>query len=691
MKFTNFVPTVYYVFVSLEMRRHNLTDTITCSRRRRSRSTCFVAAFSAVNLFARLPPSLGFGGLKSHYKFKSSRSRDANIAVYFQSVVGDLIPSNALNAFDSAFIPNDFFQVTTPRSLPVWLAFDRSHLFDDNTLKLTKFLQDSYFTDDEIYQLKKTIIDASEGNYNTAAGATEFCLLLAETMEMGLHALAAGAVHYSASLKSLERSIGNAVGTIGTSNVPMNGLASFYGTQDIVADADRLKKLEEIASSVMQEQGNLRVSPNSRDAENVRHLLLTETKDWRALAIRTAASLYRLRGIMTSNQPSLTKESVRACREALSIYAPLASRLGMHRLKNELEGAAFKILYRRQYEAVNSLHQRRGGVSNNNIGESMRNVLEEVKNEMTVMFGSDFEFDNQVEHFEITARVKEPYSMWKKMLRLGYDHVLQVPDALAIRIVLKAKKLNPDEPSEITRARERALCYYAQKLCQERWRPYSVNPRFKDYIGRPKKNGYQSLHYTAQTWWQGEPWTLEVQVRSAEMHQVAEIGLACHWDYKATQKRNKNLQDQYEETIDTDTDHSSDAYLRKVQQWHWMRHGVTPENSEPIVISDSRERADRIRARTDRLRPYLQAFSTTQSDLSRDHVFVFLTTSNLEGSKVLSLPSGACVLDALREVERSMGIPSPHAFVNGQATSITRQLHNGDILTLQSSRVAVRA
>lgn len=671
------------------MRRHIVTDNTTPNRRRRSRATCFVAALSALNLFAQITPIIGFGGLKSQNKLTSTRSRDANIAVYFQSVVGDLLPSNALNAFDAAFIPNDFFQVTTPRSLPIWLSFDRSHLFEENTHNLAKFLQDSYFTDDEIYQLKKTILDASEGNYNTAAGATEFCLLLAETMEMGLHALAAGAIHYCASLQSLERRIGDEVSTVGTSTVQTNGLASFYGTQDIVADAHRLKNLEEIASSVMQEQGSLRVSPNSRDAENVRHLLLTETKDWRALAIRTAASLFRLRGILTSNQPNLTKESVRACREALSIYAPLASRLGMHRLKNELEGAAFKILYRRQFEAVNSLHQRRGGVSNNNIGQSMRNVLEEVKNEMTIMFGSDAEFDNQVENFEITARVKEPYSMWKKMLRLGYDHVLQVPDALAIRIVLKAKKLVIDEPSEVTRARERALCYYAQKLCQERWRPYSANPRFKDYIGRPKKNGYQSLHYTAQTWWQGEPWTLEVQVRSAEMHQVAEIGLACHWDYKATQKRNKNLQDQYEVTIDTDTDHSSDAYLRKVQQWHWMRHGVTPDNSEPIVTSESRERTDRIRARTDRLRPYLQAFTTTQSDLSRDHVFVFLATSNLEGSKVLSLPSGACVLDALREVERTMGMHSPTAFVNGQETSITKQLHNGDILTLQSSRVAV--
>jgi (p)ppGpp synthase/HD superfamily hydrolase len=310
-----------------------------------------------------------------------------------------------------------------------------------------------------------------------------------------------------------------------------------------------------------------------------------------------------------------------------------------------------------------------------------------VKTEMTTMLESDEEFQKQVDTFEITARVKEPYSMWKKMLRLGYDHVLQVPDALALRVVLKAKKQTPDEPAEVTLARERALCYYAQKLCQDKWKPVASNPRFKDYIGRPKANGYQSLHYTAQTWWEGEPWTLEVQVRSAEMHSVAEIGLASHWDYKASQKRNNKKHD-LTVTI-SDMDHSSDAYLRKVQQWHWTRHGGTVDKSlsspEPAVLSDiwqSRERADRIRARTERLRPYLQALTTTQSDLVRERLFVFLTTASESEGKVLALPSGACVLDALREGERALGVPLAAALVNGQDASITKQLHNGDILKL---------
>ena len=671
----------------------------TCRRRRISHLAVIVVVLSEF----WVTPVACFNGLIPTVSRSSSRT---TVELNFRSA-DHMLVSNSNAPFDAAaLMANDFFSIEMPRVLPIWLSIDRTHLLEENTRNLTKFLEDSYFTEDEIQQLRQTIRQASGDNDNMASGAMEFCLLLAETMEMGLQALAAGAIHYCSSARSVEEAVMGQAGSSRLLNTPEQPQhASFDSTQFIVADADRLKNLETIASSVIQEQGSRRASPNSRDAENVRHLLLTETKDWRALAIRTAACLFRLRGILASKQTALTKESVRTSREALSIYAPLASRLGMHRLKNELEGAAFKILYRRQYEAVYSLHQRRGGVSNNNIGDAMLRVLEEVKSEMTAMLESDEEFQKQVETFEVTARVKEPYSMWKKMLRLGYDHVLQVPDALAIRVVLKGKRVEAGEPTEVTRARERALCYYAQKLCQERWKPYAPNPRFKDYIGRPKKNGYQSLHYTAQTWWQGEAWTLEVQVRSSEMHQVAEIGLASHWDYKATQKQkrkhlSKDHPPPFELTIfqESDTaDHSSDAYLRKVQQWHWHRHGgggMTPtiENSIPesvVIDSDSRERADRIRARTDRLRPYLQAFSTTQSDLVRDHVFVFLTTSNSEGNKVLALPSGACVLDAMREVERTMGIPKLSSFfVNGKETSITKQLQNGDILKFQPSMAA---
>lgn len=658
---------------------------------KRRRGVNILASLTAVMLSQQITPADCFGGLKPVGRIKRSTSLN------FRSATDELVTSTPNSAFYSASFTNDIFSSTRPSKLPTWLSSDRGHLLEENMRNLTNFMRDSFFTETETLKLAKVIEEASAGNRHIASGAAEFCMLLAETMEMGLNALSAGAFHYCSCVRNRQRELPG--GMFATVPEPVLDLHSYSShVTDIVADAGRLKELEMVAASVMQEHSG-RVSPDRRDAENLRHLLLTETKDWRALAIRSAACLYRLHGILAAEQPALTPESVRTAREALGIYATLASRLGMHRLKNELENAAFKILYPRQYEAVHSLHQRRGGEPDNNIGESMRQVLDNVKTEMTLMLRNDEEFQKQVDTFEVSARVKEPYSMWKKMLRLGYDHVLQVPDALALRIVLKAKKQSPDEHAEVTAARERALCYYAQKLCQERWQPVASDPRFKDYIGRPKKNGYQSLHYTAQTWWGAKQWTLEVQVRSTDMHQVAEFGLASHWDYKASEKRGSGSSKQEYTVTISDMDHSSDAYLRKVQQWQGTRHGGIADAgfafSEPVVVSDiwqSHERAARIRERTERLRPYLAALNTAQSDLARERVFVFLTTSSKSSEgKVLALPSGACVLDALREGERTLGVPLSAAFVNGQGASITKQLHNGDILKMCPATATVSA
>jgi (p)ppGpp synthase/HD superfamily hydrolase len=572
---------------------------------------------------------------------------------------------------------------SSTRSLPIWLSADRSHLAEGNKRELMVFMRNnSFFTETETLKLLQAIEEASAGNDNLAAGAAEFCLLLAETMEMGLTALAAAAFHYCSCVKSLETNA-NFV------NIPPIPSSTDYGVHmtDIVADAAKLKQLEMVAAKVMQEHGG-RVTPDRRDAENLRHLLLTETKDWRSLAIRAGACLYRLRGILAAKQP-LTAEAVRTAREALSIYAHLASRLGMHRLKNELEGAAFQILYSRQHKAV--MNRSDSG----NKEETMHQVLDNVRDDMRSLLDADPDFASEVEDFEVTSRVKEPYSLWKKMLRMGYTDVLQVPDALALRVILKAKKLSADEPALVTKARERALCYYVQEVCRNRWLPSPSNPRFKDYIKNPKTNGYQSLHYTAQTVWGNQPWSFEVQVRSAEMHFVAEFGIAAHWDYKASQKKVNNGSESIKVTL-PDMDHSSDAYLRNLQKWHWQQHGGNMDASlassvEPAMadVWQSKERSSRIRARTERLQPYLQALINAQSDLARN-VFVFYTIDKSDG-KVLCLPSGACVLDALRTAERTLGVPVPAATVNGEETTVTRQLQNGDILELfaATSTVAV--
>ena len=103
-----------------------------------------------------------------------------------------------------------------------------------------------------------------------------------------------------------------------------------------------------------------------------------------------------------------------------------------------------------------------GNESEPNIGENMKDILAHVRKLITELLNNDAVFSASVTNFAVTSRVKESYSTWKKMLRNGFDHITEVPDALALRIILDAKKESPNEPDAITRARERALCYYAQ-------------------------------------------------------------------------------------------------------------------------------------------------------------------------------------------------------------------------------------
>lgn len=662
------------------------------------------------------------------------------------------------------------------QELPVWLREDKSHLMQDNMDKLRSAMlsSSSFFTESEAMKLTYAIREASQHDPHKMAGVAEFCLIMVETMEMGLNALVAGAFHYCQCVDARERSlrtsrlgVWNEDGTNVDSlshwefRLPPFEIESFGDhAAQIERDAARLKRLEVVASMVVHSNNNkVSLESNSvakKSADNLRNLYTTEAKDWRALAIRGAACLYRLRGILKEQEgqedgssPRLSKEANRVCREAFRIYAPLASRMGMHRLKNELEHAAFQILYRRQHRTYESLLRQtrscqnirraaRNGCESSsdepNIGESMEEILAHVQSTMTEFLENDAVFSSSVTNFKVTARVKESYSAWKKMLRCGFDHITQVPDALALRIVFDAKKESPEESDAVTRARERALCYYVQQLCQMVWRPYEGDPRFKDYIANPKENGYQSLHYTAGTKWNDEDWRMEIQVRTGEMHKVAEFGVASHWNYKATAKPSQRDGDENEgdentfaendATTATCTDkrsetfgkvaiannnQNSDAYLSSLQEWHWEKqHGSTPVRQRPLVLwdneSETRERAERIRARTNRMAPYLEALANEQDDLQRKNVFVFLAPqqSNVSASSedeemngyslptegtVVALPAGANILDALRKCDLDILPEECTAYANqiirnGTPASLTSPLQNGDVLSI---------
>jgi|Transcript_27900 (p)ppGpp synthase/HD superfamily hydrolase len=638
--------------------------------------------------------------------FTITKPRVPSTQRFFQ-VTGDIPEHDVASTIISQALVN---QPSSSQSLshehfPTWLRVPRGPNYAENMATLRFAMNNSFFSENQVFKIIHAIEVASGGDKNQMAGAAEFLLILVETMEMGANALVAAAFHYCSCVNALEFKANFPTESFWDNHQHPEAISSFGDHAfSIAQDAARLKKIETVAASVMKNTHSSRASPDSRDAENLRKLLLTETRDWRALAIRSAASLYRLRGIIHSGNTKLNKSTIRVCREALHIYAPLASQLGMQRLKNELEGSAFKILYSRQYKAVKSLGDRprkfSAGPQSIDIGQSMKNVLEGVTEEIREMLANDQSFSKYAENVAVTARVKEPYSMWQKMLRNKAKHILEIPDALALRIVFDAKKSTPDEDSSVTQARERALCYYAQKLCMERWRP-AEEPRFKDYIDRPKPNGYQSLHYTASTEWGGEDWSLEIQVRSGEMHKVAEYGLASHWDYKANSKQ-KNVHQETAE-VSRSSSVSHEAYLKSLQEWHWQHQSntmwsdATPASHDEWLVNEdeSNVRADRIRARTAKLAPYIEAFAETQSYLLRDHVFVFLSSGRGDDTsegKVMALPAGACVLDALRDAEREHGLKvnmrSDGGVVhNGEAANVNRKLQNGDVLIVKDDEM----
>lgn len=256
-----------------------------------------------------------------------------------------------------------------------------------------------------------------------------------------------------------------------------------YGDEsvNIAAGAARLKRAE-IMASVNRRNSN----PSHSDAETLRSFLVTLSEDWRGLVIRSAACLYRLKGIEvpeSSGKVVLSTTTLRTARDALRVYAPLAQRLGMQRLKSELENSAFRILYRRQHSVASSLY-------GNDVDE-MKAIVPVLTSRIEQLLRSDPIFLDQIDYVSVSSRIKEPYSLWRKMLRIRKQvadakrieasttsdpvSIRWIPDAIALRVVLRASKLSQWEGDDSLRTREKMLCYYALQLISDVWPASTAN------------------------------------------------------------------------------------------------------------------------------------------------------------------------------------------------------------------------
>jgi guanosine-3',5'-bis(diphosphate) 3'-pyrophosphohydrolase len=331
----------------------------------------------------------------------------------------------------------------------------------------------------------------------------------------------------------------------------------------------------------------------TRAAESLRKMLLAMAKDFRVMVIKLADRLHNMQ-TLDALDPS---RRTRIANETLDIYAPLAARLGIWQIKWQLEDLAFKHLHPHEFQLVSDL-----------VAKS-RKQREQELNEAIVKLKERFQ-QRGVRVVDVRGRPKHLYSIFNKMVKQGLEFE-QIYDLLALRIIVETV---PD-------------CYLALGMVHEMWVP--IPQLFYDYIAKPKGNGYQSLH-TKVLGPNGSP--LEVQIRTMEMHQIAEYGIAAHWTYKEGQAA---------------VDESGRLQTLRQQLFDWS--------------SDARSSSD-----------FLRSLST---DLFSEQVFVFTPKGD-----VIDLPRGSTPVDFAFRVHSKLGLTLIGAKVNGMMVPLSTKLNNGDVV-----------
>ncbi|HVY15901.1 MAG TPA: bifunctional (p)ppGpp synthetase/guanosine-3',5'-bis(diphosphate) 3'-pyrophosphohydrolase [Rhodopila sp.] len=344
-------------------------------------------------------------------------------------------------------------------------------------------------------------------------------------------------------------------------------------------------------------------SDRTKQAENFRKLVLAMSRDIRVLLVKLADRLHNMRTLHFVKEPERRR---RIARETMEIYAPLAERIGMDAVKTELQTLAFKQLEPEAYATILArLNFLRGQGAD---------VIDDVRNELIKVCT-----DAGIHVIEVTGREKSPFSIWEKMHRRNVAFE-QLSDIMAFRIVVETK----------------ADCYGALGAVHSAY-PV-IAGRFKDYISTPKSNGYQSLH-TGVTLREPRNQKIEVQIRTAEMNDVAENGVASHWVYKAPDRK-----------VDG-TD---------VQRFRWVQ--------DLLEILDDSAAPD-------------EFLENTKLELYPDQVFCFTPKGQL-----IQLPRGATPVDFAYAVHSQVGDTCVGAKVNGRLMPLRHHLENGDQVEVMTAR-----
>ena len=343
---------------------------------------------------------------------------------------------------------------------------------------------------------------------------------------------------------------------------------------------------------------------DATQAETVRKMVVAMARDIRVLLIKLADRLHNMR---TMRFMPVAKQEQKA-RETLEIYAPLAHRLGMNTLKWELEDLAFAILYPKMYDEIVRLVAERAPSRE----EFLSTVVDQVAGDLR---------EAKV-RATVTGRPKHYYSVYQKMIVRGRDFA-DIYDLVGIRVLVDSVR----------------DCYAALGAVHARWNP--VPGRFKDFIAMPKFNMYQSLHTTV-IGPEGKP--VELQIRTFDMHRMAEYGIAAHWKYKEDPSAVKTGKGDRESANEM-------AWLRQLLEWQ-------RETTDPGEFLDS-----------------------LRFDLGASQVYVFTPKGD-----VIELPQGATPVDFAYAVHTEVGHRCVGARVNGKLVPLESALDNGEVVEIFTSK-----
>ena len=334
-------------------------------------------------------------------------------------------------------------------------------------------------------------------------------------------------------------------------------------------------------------------------AENFRKLILATSKDIRVLLVKLADRLHNMRTIQGISKEDKRK---RISQETMEIYAPLADRMGMHRIRDELEDLSFAVLNNEARELINKRLDE--------IKENKKDLFESLSFELSEILN-----ENHI-NAEIYGREKTPFSIWRKLQKKRVS-LEQITDIIGFRIILN----NVDE------------CYKTLGIFHKKWN--CIPGKFKDYISSPKINGYKSIH-TSVIGSNKKP--IEIQIRTTEMHDFAERGIASHWQYKSSEKFNSLSWKEYD----------------------WLK--------DLVEIIEKNENPE-------------HSYEYTKLQMFQENVFCFTP----KGS-VIKLPKNATPIDFAYAVHTKIGNTAIGCEINGNKSELQSILRNGDTVNIITSK-----